>query len=136
MRSRLAVSLPRRRLSAWPGTQVPACFLLSEAMTTHHLPLTRPRPFTMEVEPFLFFSGLYRLFRGHQVPGSTRRETRCMAVSCPLAFMSSSFLPADRAETMWAWMSSSISRSSVTFSSFFRTGLPTTGMFWKYRGME
>ena len=102
----------------------------------HHLPFTRPRPLTMEVEPFLLCSGLYRLFRGHQVPSSTSRATRCMAVSWPLAFMSSSALPLDRASTMWAWMSSSMARSSLTFSALALTGLPTVGMFWKYRGME
>ena len=131
MRSRLAVSLPRSRLSAWPGTQVPACFLLSEAMMTHHLPLTRPRPLMMEVVPVLFLLGLYRLFRGHQVPGSTSRVTRCMAVSWPRAFMASSALPFSRPFTIWAWMSSSMALSSATFSGLARTALPTVGMFWK-----
>ena len=50
------------------------------------------------MEPFLLCSGLYRLFRGHQVPASTSRAMRCMAVSWPLAFMSSSALPLDKAE--------------------------------------
>ena len=90
----------------------------------------------MEVVPVLFFSGLYRLFRGHQVPGSTSRDTRCMAVSWPLAFMSASALPFSRPFTIWAWISSSMAFSSATFSALARTGLPTTGMFWKYRGIE
>ena len=58
------------KLSACPGTQAPTIFLLSDATTTAHFPPILPSPFTIPV-PVSKSSGLYRVFKGYQVPSST-----------------------------------------------------------------
>ena len=59
-----------------------------------------------------------------------------MAVIWPLAFMSASDLPAARASAASFSISASICFSSASFSGLGRRGLVTTGIFWKYPGME
>jgi len=46
--------------------------LLSKPMITAHLPEILPMPLTTPVHPSSLSRGLYRVWRGHQVPGSTR----------------------------------------------------------------
>ena len=124
MRSRLAVSLPRSRLSAWPGTQVPACFLLSEAMMTHHLPLTRPRPLMMEVEPFLLLLGVIQAVQGAPGAGVHQQGHALHGGQLALGVHGLVGLAGGQSVfTMWAWMSSSMACSSATFSGVGADGL-------------
>ena len=69
------------KLSACPGTQAPTIFLLSDATTTAHFPPILPSPFTIPV-PVSKSSGLYRVFKGYQVPSSTSSATLSMQCFC------------------------------------------------------